>query len=114
MASILWKPGMPGQFRKRNLSGPRGALQSGGQHSTPIHILLEMVAATVRHDAAVDDMDLPDRPAVEPRFREKLFQERMVTNLHVAGAQTQPLDQRLRRDRSIVAMVKYPGDGGRI
>src|SRR5918995_699193 len=29
MDSILWKPGMPGQFRKRNLSGPRGALQSG-------------------------------------------------------------------------------------
>jgi transposase len=28
MASILWKPGMPGQFRKRNLSGSRGALQT--------------------------------------------------------------------------------------
>src|ERR671912_2904833 len=27
MASILWKPGMPGQFRKHNLSGPRGALE---------------------------------------------------------------------------------------
>ena len=79
-----------------------------------VGVLLEMVAAAVGHDAPVDDMDLPDRPTVELRFREKLFQERMVTDLHVASAHTQPFDEGPRWDRLLVVVVEYPAYGGRI
>jgi Tfp pilus assembly protein PilF len=33
MASIPWKPGMHGQIRKRNLSGPRGALHLAASYA---------------------------------------------------------------------------------
>jgi hypothetical protein len=52
-----------------------------------VSILLEMVATAVGNNAAVNDVDLTHRPAVEPRLREKFLQQSMIAHLDAASAQ---------------------------
>ena len=56
-------------------------------------VLLEVVATTVGHNSSVDYVHFSHRPAVEARFREKVFQENVTPDLDIACAQTKYLSR---------------------
>lgn len=45
----------------------------------------EIVAPTIGNDAAVQDVDFTDAPAVEPRLLEQVLKNAIRTDLHVSN-----------------------------
>src|SRR5687768_1092567 len=75
-------------------------------------VLLEMIAATVGHNAVVEHVDFADGPTIEARLRKQLFEKRVLPNLDVARAQAQSLDQVGLGNGARVAMVEDPANCG--
>jgi hypothetical protein len=57
-------------------------------------------------------MYFSNRPSIETRFREELFEKRVTTDLHVTVSHAQPLHARTDRNGSRIAVVQNPCDRG--
>src|SRR5579872_2393961 len=69
---------------------------------------LKVVSTSVRHDARVVDVYLPDAPPVEPRFFEDFIKQPGVTDLQVAHTRAQASHAQRRQDATHVFMVCKP------
>ena len=77
---------------------------------------LEVVAPTVRDDAAIKDVDFADAPAIETRFLKEMLEDAICTDLHVADARASAASARAsvssyRRRQSGGAGSEPAGEG---
>ena len=85
---VQFKPAQPITAYRIRAAAPRNVARDGSQLShqvTQVRILFEVVAAAVRHDAAVENVDLAYRPRVKTLLREQLLEACTVANLDVAS-----------------------------
>ena len=57
-----------------------------------VGILLEIIAATIWNQPVGKDVTFPDRPGIEPRFREHRVEQSRITDLHIPNSQAQAFD----------------------
>ena len=84
------------------------------QEIVGVVIEFEVVPSAVRLNAAVEDVDLTDTPAVEPCLLEDFVEHAFPSNLNVANPCTKAADTEARRYAASVLMVRYPSDGGNL
>jgi hypothetical protein len=77
-----------------------------------VNILVEVITSSIWNEPLVENMHFPYGPPVETRLYKQFLEERVSPDLHVAAAQAQSFDAYPDGDRTRVAVVENPRDGG--
>jgi len=76
--------------------------------------VLEVVTSAVWENPIIENVKLANDPRVETTLRERVDENLVIPNLHVANTSPEAADRRRRSDRTEVVVMKDPSSRGRL